>query len=51
VRREYAFEERAAQPLVSRWLVAGWRFWRPLMPAGFRQMPQALAADRRMAQS
>ncbi|HEY4632596.1 MAG TPA: oxygenase MpaB family protein [Candidatus Limnocylindrales bacterium] len=48
VRREYAFDERAAQPIVSRWLVAGWRFWRPLMPAGFRQMPQALAADRRM---
>ena len=27
---------------------AGWRAWRPLLPAGFRQMPKALAADRRM---
>ena len=34
---------------VSAWLVAGWRAWRPLLPAGFRQMPKALAADRRVA--
>jgi uncharacterized protein (DUF2236 family) len=33
--------------LVSAWLVAGWRAWRPLLPRTFRQMPQALAADRR----
>jgi uncharacterized protein (DUF2236 family) len=37
--------ERAA----SGWLVAGWRAWRPILPAGFRQMPQARAADRRVA--
>ena len=30
---------------MSAWLVAAWRFWRPLLPAGFRQMPQALAAS------
>ena len=36
------------EELVSRWLVTGWRAWRPLLPASFRQMPQALAADRRM---
>ena len=35
--------------LVSAWLVAGFRAWRPLLPASFRQMPKALAADRRMA--
>ncbi len=35
--------------LVSAWLVAGWRAWRPLLPGSFRQMPKALAADRRMA--
>jgi hypothetical protein len=29
--------------------VAGWRLWRPILPAGFRQMPQALAADRRIS--
>jgi uncharacterized protein (DUF2236 family) len=34
--------------LVSAWLVAGWRAWRPWLPAGFRQMPQARAADRRL---
>ena len=33
---------------VSAWLVAGWRAWRPLLPADFRQMPQAVAADRRV---
>jgi uncharacterized protein (DUF2236 family) len=37
------------QRAVAGWLVAGWRGWRPLLPAGFRQMPQALAADRREA--
>ena len=40
----WSFRER----LVSRWLVAGWRAWCPLLPAAFRQMPQALAADRRV---
>ncbi len=34
---------------VSGWLVASWRAWRPFLPAGLRQMPQALAADRRVA--
>ena len=34
--------------VVSAWLVAGFRAWRPLLPASFRQMPKALAADRRM---
>jgi hypothetical protein len=33
---------------VSGWLVAAWKAWRPLLPASFRQMPQALAADRRI---
>jgi uncharacterized protein (DUF2236 family) len=35
--------------LVSRWLVAGWRAWRPLIPTSLRWMPQARAADRRAA--
>jgi hypothetical protein len=33
---------------VAGWLVAGWRAWRPILPASFRQMPPALAADRRV---
>ncbi len=34
---------------VASWLVAGWRAWRPLLPRVFREMPQARAADRRVA--
>lgn len=49
VRAGYGFAWGLREQLVSAWLVAGWRTWRPRLPAGFRQMPQALAADRRMA--
>jgi uncharacterized protein (DUF2236 family) len=49
VREAYGFAWGPRERAVSRWLVAGWRAWRPMLPAGFRQMPQALAADRRMA--
>ena len=51
VRAGYGFAWGPREALVSRWLVAGWRFWRPLLPAAFRQMPQALAADRRLRAS
>jgi uncharacterized protein (DUF2236 family) len=51
MREEYGFAWDGRRAFVSRWLVAGWRAWRPLLPAGFRQMPQALAAARRMASS
>jgi len=33
---------------VSRWLVTGWLTWRPLIPTGWRWMPQARAADHRI---
>ena len=49
VRSEYGLRWGPLERVVSAWLVAAWRFWRPLLPAGFRQMPQALAADRRAA--
>lgn len=49
VRDAYGFRWGALERAVSAWLVAGWRSWRPLLPASFRQMPQALAADRRMS--
>jgi uncharacterized protein (DUF2236 family) len=49
VREEYGLAWGRRERLVSAWLVAGWRAWRPLLPASFRQMPKALAADRRMA--
>jgi uncharacterized protein (DUF2236 family) len=48
IRGAYGFAWGRRERLVAAWLVAGWRSWRPLLPAGFRQMPQALAADRRM---
>lgn len=49
VRREYRLRWGPLERTVSAWLVAGWRAWRPVLPEGFRQMPQALAADRRIA--
>ena len=48
VREDYALPWGVRERFVSAWLVAGWRAWRPLLPASFRQMPKALAADRRM---
>ena len=49
VRLEYGLPWGPRERLVSAWLVAGWCAWRPLLPPSFRQMPKALAADRRMA--
>ncbi len=49
VRDAYRLRWGVLERSVSAWLVGSWRAWRPLLPAGFRQMPQALAADRRVA--
>jgi uncharacterized protein (DUF2236 family) len=49
VREAYQLSWGVREQLVSAWLVAGWKAWRPLLPPTFRQMPQALAADRRMS--
>ena len=49
VREDYGLRWGARERIVSAWLVAGWRAWRPLLPTSFRQMPKALAADRRVA--
>jgi len=48
IREAYGLRWGPLERAVSAWLVAGWRAWRPLLPATFRQMPQALAADRRI---
>lgn len=48
VRVEYGLAWGPLERTVAGWLVASWRMWRPSLPAGFRQMPQALAADRRV---
>ena len=49
VRREYGLRWGHFEQAIAGWLVAGWRAWRPILPPSFRQMPQALAADRRIA--
>lgn len=49
LREAYGFPWSARERLVSRWLVAGWRAWRPILPTAFRQMAQARAADGRQA--
>ena len=51
VRAEYGLTWGPRERLVAAWLVAGWRGWRPLLPESFRQMPRALAADRRVRAS
>ncbi len=49
VREAYGLGWGPWERAVSRWLVMTWRAWTTVLPAGFRQMPQALAADRRVA--
>ena len=51
VRAAYGLRWGPLERSVSNWLVAGWRAWRPLLPPVFRQMPQALAADRRIGRA
>jgi uncharacterized protein (DUF2236 family) len=48
VRAAYGLRWGPLEQAVAAWLVAVWRLWRPILPASFRQMPQALAADRRI---
>jgi uncharacterized protein (DUF2236 family) len=48
IREGYGLRWGAAERLVAGWLVASWRGWRPILPEGFRQMPPARAADRRV---
>ena len=46
IRQGYGIGFGPLERAVASWLVAGWRVWRPLLPAAFRQMPQARLADR-----
>ncbi|HEY3164817.1 MAG TPA: oxygenase MpaB family protein [Candidatus Limnocylindrales bacterium] len=48
VRRDYGMRWGPLERSVAVWLVAVWRGWRPILPVSFRQMRQALAADRRV---
>ena len=49
VRRELGLAWGPLERATSAWLVRAWRAWLPLVPTGWRWMPQARAADRRMA--
>ena len=49
VRAEFGLRWTALERLTSAWLVRAWRSSLPLIPTAWRWMPQARAADRRMA--
>ncbi|HEV8281595.1 MAG TPA: oxygenase MpaB family protein [Candidatus Limnocylindrales bacterium] len=49
IREAYGFDWGWRERAVDAWLVTAWRAWNNVLPPGFRQMPQALAADRRAA--
>jgi uncharacterized protein (DUF2236 family) len=48
IREAYGFDWGWRERAIDAWLVAAWRVWNPILPAAIRQMPQALAADRRV---
>lgn len=48
IREAYRFRWGLLERAVSAWLIWTWRTWNPRLPRSFRQMPQALAADRRL---
>jgi uncharacterized protein (DUF2236 family) len=47
-RHEYGLAWGPLEQAVSRWLVAGFRMWRPLLPSGFRMLSAARRADERV---
>lgn len=49
LREEYRIPWSRGRALAATWLLAGWQAWRPLVPTWLRWMPQARAADRRVA--
>jgi uncharacterized protein (DUF2236 family) len=49
LRDEFGIPWDGRRELAATWFSAGVRFWRPRLPIGFRQMPKAQAADRRIA--
>jgi uncharacterized protein (DUF2236 family) len=49
IREAYGLSWTGRERAVAAWLALGFRGWRPLLPRPWRTMPQALAADARMA--
>jgi uncharacterized protein (DUF2236 family) len=48
IRDGYGLRWGRSERAIARWLVTGWRGWNRVLPAAFREMPQALAADARV---
>ena len=49
IRAEYGLAWGLREQAIERYLVAGWRAWRPLVPPRWRWFPQAIEADARAA--
>ena len=49
IRADYGLRWGPLERGVAGWLTVGFRAWRPALPLGWRTMPQALAADARLA--
>lgn len=49
VRAGFGIRWGRREQLVAAWLATAWRTWARFLPVGWRTMPQALAADRRVA--
>ena len=49
IRAAYGIPWSPGRRAIAAWLVAGWRTWATLLPAAWGTMPQARAAERRMA--
>ena len=48
LREEFGFAWGPRQAIVAAWLTAGYRAWRPILPAHVRSFPVALRADERV---
>jgi uncharacterized protein (DUF2236 family) len=49
LRADYGLPWTPLHRAVATWLVAGWRAWNRVLPSAWREMPQARAADHRVA--
>jgi uncharacterized protein (DUF2236 family) len=49
IREAYALPWTPVHRAVAAWLATGWRAWNGVLPPAWREMPQARAADRRIA--
>ena len=50
MRDEYGLAWGPRERVIDAWLMSSWGFWRERLPTAWRWFPQALAADRRLAE-